>query len=106
MLKLQIRYNLPTEEGEKMRKNYSAKFKAKVALEAIKEEKTMAELSSKYSVHRAVIQRWKTAALEGIEGVFNQKGDKEIQSDKKLIDELYRQVGQLTVEKDWLKKNL
>ena len=88
-----------------MRKKYSAKFKAKVALEAMREDKTMAELSSKHEVHRIQIQSWKKQAVESLAGVFNQgKAKSEAKDQSQLIDELYRQVGKLKVENDWLKK--
>jgi len=72
----------------RIRKSYSPAFKAKVALEAIKEEETVAELASKYSVHPVQIRRWKKAAMENL-----------------LIEELYKEIGQLKVELDWLKKS-
>lgn len=89
-----------------MRKSYSSKFKAKVAIEAIKEDKTMAELSSIHGVHRVMIQRWKNEAIAGLTGVFTKKTDKHRADDKKLIGELYRQIGQLTVENEWIKKSV
>ena len=87
------------------RKKYTARFKAKLAIEAIKEDKTIAELSSKHCVHRNMIQKWKSEALTGLVDVFSNKSDKDHKSDQELISELYRQIGQLTVEKEWLKKN-
>ncbi len=89
-----------------MRKKHSAKFKTNVVLEAIKGEKTLAELSCKYSIHRTMIQRWKNEALEGLTNTFSNKIDKERKNEKDLISELYRQIGKLTVEVDWLKKNV
>lgn len=89
-----------------MRKKHSAKFKTNVVLEAIKGEKTLAELSCKYSIHRTMIQRWKNEALEGLTNTFSNKVDKERKNEKDLISELYRQIGKLTVEVDWLKKNV
>ncbi|EFK05529.1 transposase [delta proteobacterium NaphS2] len=89
-----------------MRKRYPGNFKAKVAVAAIKSEETIAELSSKFEVHRAQIMRWKKEALTALPDVFsNAKGRKE-QDREKLIEELYRQIGQLKVENDWLKKSL
>ena len=87
-----------------MRKRFSADFIAKVVLESLREEMTMAELSSKYGVHRVQISRWRKRALEGLTEIFKGKSDKSSQNKEKLIDELYRQVGQLKVENDWLKK--
>ena len=96
----------PKRRGVKMRKGYSAKFKAKVAIDAIKGDRTMAELSSAHGVHRAMIQRWKNEAIEGLQETFSKRADKDQEHNKKLIPELYRQIGQLTVENDWLKKSV
>lgn len=92
--------------GGEMRKKHSAKFKANVALEAIKGEKTLAELSCKYSIHRTMIQRWKNEALDGLTNTFANKVGRDRKDEKELISELYRQIGKLTVEVDWLKKNV
>lgn len=87
-----------------MRKSFSPEFMAKVALSAIKEEMTMAELSSKYEVHRTQIGNWRKRAIEGFVDIFGGK-EKKINRDKeKLVDELYRQIGQQKVENEWLKK--
>jgi len=89
-----------------MRKTYSSNFKSKVAIEAIKGDKTMAELSSSFEVHRDQVQKWRKIALSGIPGLFLGKQSKEKKDSEKLVDELYRQIGQLKVENDWLKKNV
>ena len=89
-----------------MRKRYPANFKAKVAVAAIKSEETIAELSSKFEVHRAQILRWKREALASLPDVFAARKDRKKQDQAKLVDELYKQIGQLKVENDWLKKNL
>ena len=89
-----------------MRKRYPGNFKAKVAVAAIKSEDTIAELSSKFEVHRAQIMRWKKEALTALPDVFSTAKDRKKHDQKKLIDELYKQIGQLKVENDWLKKNL
>ena len=91
--------------GPKMRKSFSPDFMAKVALAAIKGDMTTAELSSKYEVHRSQINNWRKRALEGLREIFRGKRDKSIKDNEKIIDELYRQIGQLKVENDWLKKN-
>jgi transposase-like protein len=94
------------QKGDQMRKRYPGNFKAKVAVAAIKSEETIAELSSKFEVHRVQIMRWKKEALTALPDAFsNAKGRKE-QDREKLIAELYRQIGQLKVENDWLKKSL
>lgn len=88
-----------------MRKSFSAEFMAKVALEAIKEEKTIAEISSRYEVHRTQITNWRKRVLEGIKEIFNGRREKASENKEQQIDELYRQIGQLKVENEWLKKN-
>lgn len=85
------------------RKRYTAGFKAKVALEAAKEIKTLSELASQYEVHAAQISQWKKQLLDSIAGVFTTQ-KKNVDYEKKF-DELYRQIGEVTVERDWLKKN-
>jgi transposase len=87
-----------------MRKQYGAKLKAKVALEAIREQKTIAELSSSYGIHRVQIQKWKKQLLDGAEAMFSKKSSRQAQEQQKLSDELYKQIGQLKVENEWLKK--
>lgn len=87
-----------------MRKSFSPEFMAKVALAAIKGDMTTAELSSKYEVHRSQINNWRKRALEEFREIFRGKRDKSSKDSEKITDELYRQIGQLKVENDWLKK--
>ena len=87
-----------------MRKRFSPDFMAKVALAAIKGDMTTAELSSKYEVHRSQINNWRKRAVEGLKEIFRGKRDKSIKENEKLIEELYKQIGRLKVENDWLKK--
>jgi putative transposase len=87
-----------------MRKQYEASFKAKVALEALKGEKTMAQLAGEYDVHPNQIGRWKTELLEKLPELFSDRR-KRVDKDREETEaELYRQIGQLKVELDWLKK--
>lgn len=88
----------------KIRKSYSSAFKAKVALEAIKKEKTIAQLSSEYGVHANQINQWRKRLLEELPEIFSKKRQKKEKDAEDLQDELYRQIGQLKVELDWLKK--
>ncbi len=87
----------------KNRKNYDPKFKAKVAFEAAKEEKTIVQLSSEYGVHPNQIGQWKKKLLKDLPLVFQNKSLTNDNFDEKE-SELYRQIGRLKVELDWLKK--
>lgn len=92
--------------GSKKPKNYTTEFKAKIALEAIRGDLTINEISKKYGVHSTQINRWKQQALLSIKTGFNGNQEKANQSEQKTIDELYRQIGQLTCENDFLKKSV
>ncbi len=89
---------------EQMRKRYPPSFKAKVALEAIKEQKTSAELASLYQVHPGQIRNWKAVVLKGLVEMFSDRRTGKDQDTETLIAELYRQIGQQKVDLDWLKK--
>ena len=89
---------------EQMRKKYPPSFKAKVALEAIREQKTSAELASQYQVHPGQIRNWKAIALKGLLDLFSDRGKGKEEDNETLIAELYRQIGQQKVDLDWLKK--
>lgn len=86
------------------RKRHSAAFKAKVALEAAKEIKTLNELASQYEVHTTQISQWKKQLLESMAELFSSR--RKNAHHAKKFDELYRQIGEVTVERDWLKKKL
>jgi transposase len=88
----------------KKAKTYTAQEKAKVAMEAIKGELTMAQLSSQYGVHATQINRWKREAVEAMVAGFTTKPKAVDTHQTELISQLYQQIGQLTVERDWLKK--
>ena len=87
-----------------MRSRHDGAFKAKVALEAIKGEKTLAQLSSEFGVHANQIRQWRTRLLNELPKLFSDRRQKGDQEKDDLISELYRQIGQLKVEVDWLKK--
>ena len=86
----------------KERRKHSPSFKAKVALEAVKGELTVAHLAARYEVHTGQIQAWQTALTGGAAGVFAGRQDKREKSDDDLVARLYQQIGQLKVERDRL----
>ncbi len=89
------------------RKQYNPEFKAKVALEALKGERTVSELSSRFGVHPTMIHQWTKALLEGASGVFERGGTvKEPALDKKALKDLHAKIGELTVERDFLSEKL
>ena len=88
------------------RKNYPASFKVKVALAAIKGDKTLAQLASDFSVHTNQIQQWKKRLVSEASSLFSHRRSKAERDTEELQAELYRQIGQLKVELDWLKKTL
>lgn len=89
---------------KEIRRSHDAAFKAKVALEALKEQKTLAQLSSEYQVHASQIRQWRKQLLEELPQLFSDRRQRADQEKDDLIAELYRQIGQLKVEADWLKK--
>ncbi len=88
----------------KQRKIYSADFKAKVALAAIKGQHTINEIASNFSVHPNQVMQWKKQALEAILDLFSARRARDAHADEELKAQLYQQIGQLKVELDWLKK--
>jgi transposase len=88
----------------KKAKQYTSQEKAKVAMEAIKGDLTMAQISSQYGVHATQINRWKKEALEAMVSGFQSKPRAADTNQTELVSQLYQQIGQLTVERDWLKK--
>jgi len=84
------------------RKNHSPAFKAKVALEAIREEMTMAELAKKYGVHPTQIGTWKRAAIDNMATAFSKRGRDPGRVDEAQIEKLHSKIGQLVVERDFL----
>jgi len=91
--------------SKRTRRNFSPEFKAKVAIEALREQHTLSELAAKYNIHPNQISEWKKQLLSSSAGVFEtgRKGypapDSEVEK-----DELYKAIGQLKMENDWLKK--
>jgi putative transposase len=87
-----------------MRKRYDGSFKARVALEAIRGDRTVAEIAAAYGVHPNQISKWKKQALDELPKVFSGRYEKTEAQGKELTDQLYQQIGRLKVELDWLKK--
>jgi transposase len=86
------------------RRRFSQEFKAKVALEAIKGQRTANELSQEFGVHVNQINLWKKQLLEAAPEVFSRGKDREAEELERERDRVYRKVGQLQVEVDWLKR--
>jgi transposase-like protein len=89
---------------KKGRKKHSAQFKAKVALEAVKGNRSIAELASQFEIHPTMINKWKKQLLEDLPSIFSGQRENGKGEDEKLKERLYQQIGQLQVELDWLKK--
>lgn len=86
------------------RRQFSADWKAKVALEAIKGQRTIQEIASHYEIHPNLVTHWKKQLLERATEVFSSGKTEEGKADEELKAELYQQIGKLQVEVDWLKK--
>jgi transposase-like protein len=88
------------------RKRHSAAFKAKVALEAARQAKTVAELAKMYQVHPVQISQWKKQLLDGVETLFRDGRRREREDGQALQAELYERIGRLNMEVEWLKKSV
>jgi putative transposase len=87
------------------RRRFTASFKTRVVIEAIRGQKTLGELASQFEVHPNQIRQWRQQALEALPGIFAQGNGKQDKAQEELLAQLYQQIGQLKVELDWLKKN-
>jgi len=88
----------------KERRQHSPEFKTKVVLEVLRETGTVAEIASKYGVHPNQIAKWKKSFLEKAPEIFSSKKSDREKSGQQLESELYKKIGQLQIEIDWLKK--
>jgi transposase len=91
---------------KRTRRKFSADFKAKVVLEALKERSTIEELARKYELHPTQINTWKKEAVANMSAVFGADKDEGVADHEKQTEKLYAKIGQLEVENDFLKKNL
>ena len=89
---------------KRQRKQYSADLKAKIAVEAVKGQRTMQEIALHYSVHPSLVTQWKKQLLDGAGEIFSSGRDQAAEAEEQLKAELYQQVGKLQVELEWLKK--
>ena len=86
------------------RKTYDDNFKAKVALEAIRGERTISEIAGQFEVHPNQIIKWKKHLLENVPSLYSKKKDPEIEELEKLLEELYKKIGKQNIELEFLKK--
>lgn len=102
---INLKFNIVEREELMSGRTHSKEFKAKVALEIIKGEKTLNELASMYELHPSLMREWKNILVSGASSLFEGKQkNKEEQQQEALPSRLYQEIGQLKVELDWLKK--
>jgi len=87
-----------------MRKSYDGNFKAKVAFEALKEEKTISEIASLFDVHPNLVSRWKKQLAKRMPEIFSRKADQKKKQDLKREEKLFSKIGKLNIENEFLKK--
>jgi len=90
--------------GKVTRKRHTAEFKARVALEAIKGEQTLAEIGAKHGVHVTMVAAWKKAAVDGMAATFSPKAVASPAASEADLEKLHAKIGQLVVERDFLAK--
>ena len=88
------------------RKKHSPSLKAKIALESLKGEETVAQLASRFDVHPSQIHKWKKELTDGVTGIFGNSHDQNKADNQQLVAQLYQQIGQLKVERDFLENTL
>lgn len=90
--------------AKRKRRQFSGAFKAKVALAAVRGDRTINELASHFEVHPNQVSQWKKELLAAAPGLFTERRKREEHDQEQLADELYKEIGRLKVELDWLKK--
>lgn len=88
------------------RRKHSPSFKSRVALEAIKGEETVAQLASRFDVHPSQVHKWKKELADGAAGIFGDSHNHKKPDSQQLVAQLYQQIGQLKVERDFLENAL
>jgi len=91
---------------KQQRKSYATEFKVKVALEAIKGQRTINKIATHYGVHPNLVTQWKKQAVESLPDDFSAKRERAAKEEEALKAKLFQEIGQLKVELDWLKKKL
>lgn len=88
------------------RRNHDAGFKARVALEAVKGERTVSELAAEYGVHPTMIHQWKKSLLDGAADIFERGSKKSAEVDEETVRSLHAKIGELAVANDFLSRKL
>lgn len=86
------------------KRQHSPAFKARVALELLRADEAVSQICSRYALHPTQARRWKQEAIAGLPQLFSDQAVKQLKRKDEFIEELYRQIGQLKVELEWLKK--
>jgi transposase-like protein len=89
---------------KRQRKQYSGDLKSKIAMEAVKGQRTIQEIASHHSIHPNQVTQWKKQLIEGAADIFSGGRDRAAAAEDEMKAELYQQIGKLQVELDWLKK--
>ena len=91
---------------KEQRRKHNPSFKAKVAMEALKGEETVAQLASRFNVHPSQIHKWRKELIDGAAGIFGNSHSQKTPDNQQLVAKLYQQIGQLKVERDFLENVL
>ena len=90
----------------RQRRKFSSALKARVAIEAVKAQRSVSELAGEHQVHPSQITQWKKQLLDSAEALFSDKRQMQQKDQEELLAKLYQQIGQMKVELDWLQKKL